>query len=285
MDTSDHPGGGDRILSNPGADSEAIPHTFLPSRSLGGEGGDCINVSKGCNPNNSRGAGPGGLLLEPFHSPPTNGKVRPVLNLKVLNRFVVTSHFKMEGIHTLRDLLTQNDWMTKIDLKDAYFTVPISLGHRKYLRFSFEGRHYQFTCLPFGLSSAPCVFTKTLKPVVALLREQGVRLLVDMLIMARSREEAQEQTAALTFLLTNLGFIVHAEKSILEPAQQMEFLGMVIGSTSQQLRVPGLKIKKLRQECKTILEAATPPPARTVAWEVGKMNAMAHAIAPAPLFF
>ena len=207
------------------------------------------------------------------------------MNLKGLNRFVVTSHFKMEGIHTLRDLLTQNDWMTKIDLKDAYFTVRISQGHRKYRRFSFEGRHYQFTCLPFSLSSAPWVFTKTLKPVAALLREQGVRLVVylnDMLIMARSREEAQEHTPALTFLLTNLGFIVHAEKSILEPAQQMEFLGMVIDSTSQQLRVPGLKIKKLRQECKAILEAATPPPARTV---VGKMNAMVHAIVPTPLFF
>ena len=66
---------------------------------------------------------------------------------------------------------------------------------------------------------------------------------------------------------------------------QMEFLGMIIDSTSQQLRVPGLKIKKLRQECKAILEAAVPPPARTVARMVGKTNAMVQAIVPAPLFF
>ena len=37
---------------------------------------------------------------------------------------------------------------------------------------------YQFNCLPFGLSSAPWVFTKTLKPVIALLREMGVRIIV-----------------------------------------------------------------------------------------------------------
>ena len=36
---------------------------------------------------------------------------------------------------------------------------------------------YQFNCLPFSLSSAPWVFTKTLKPVIALLRELGVRLI------------------------------------------------------------------------------------------------------------
>ena len=40
----------------------------------------------------------------------------------MLNEFVHTEHFKMEGIHLLKDLL---DWMVKVDLKDAYFMIPI----------------------------------------------------------------------------------------------------------------------------------------------------------------
>ena len=72
-------------------------------------------------------------------------------------------HFKMEGIHTLK----------KIDLKDTYFSVPISQKHRKFLCFQFKENLYQFNCLPFGLASAPRVFTKTLKPIAALGQELG----------------------------------------------------------------------------------------------------------------
>ena len=87
-----------------------------------------------------------------------------MINLKALNSFVHTEHFKMEG--TLRDLVNTEDWLAKVDLKDAYFATPIHKSNHKYLRFVYQGKHYQFQCLPFGLSSAPLVFTKTLKPVL-----------------------------------------------------------------------------------------------------------------------
>jgi len=44
---------------------------------------------------------------------------RPVINLKTLNQFVNTEHFKMEGIHTVKDPLRPGDWLTKVNLKDA----------------------------------------------------------------------------------------------------------------------------------------------------------------------
>ncbi len=46
-------------------------------------------------------------------------------NLKPLNQFLVYEHFKMEGIHILRDLLRKGDYLIKIDLKDTYLTVPV----------------------------------------------------------------------------------------------------------------------------------------------------------------
>ena len=88
-----------------------------------------------------------------FHSsvPKKDGGTRPVINLKMLNTFVETPHFKMEGIHLLKDVLKEGDWMAKTDLKDAYFMILIDPAHQQLLRFEWAGQTYQFKCLPFGL--------------------------------------------------------------------------------------------------------------------------------------
>jgi len=107
-----------------------------------------------------------------------DGSYRPVINLRPFNCFIQKHHFKMEGAGMLRDLLQTSDWMCSIDLKDAYLSVGIFQGHRQYLRFTWMGSTYEFTCLPFGLTSAPRVFTKLLKPVMAFLRGQGLRTII-----------------------------------------------------------------------------------------------------------
>ena len=153
-----------------------------------------------------------------FLVPKKDGGQRPDINLKSLNSFVDTPHFKMEGIHTLKSLVLEGDWLVKVDLKDAYFSVPISQKHRKFLCFQFEDKSYQFNCLPFGLASAPWVFTKTLKPVAALGRELGIRMVVyidDILLMAEIKEKARDQASSLIYLVTVPGFhSKHGEDSV-----------------------------------------------------------------------
>ena len=86
----------------------------------------------------------------------------------------------------------------KIDLKDAYFSIPIDAHHRKYL---VERKLYQFSCLPFGLESAPWVFTKTLRLVMALGRELGMHLVVytdNILLMTESKKKARDQATRQT---------------------------------------------------------------------------------------
>ena len=79
-----------------------------------------------------------------------------ILNLKQLNSFVEYHHFKM-------DTLTTGYYMAFVDLKDAYYTVPIAAKHQKFLKFLWRGCMYKFTCLPNGLACAR-VFIKLLKP-------------------------------------------------------------------------------------------------------------------------
>ena len=85
------------------------------------------------------------------------------------------------------------DWLVKVDLKDAYLTVPIHPDHQCHLWFSIEEVNYQFTCLPFGLACAPWAFTKVMKAIVTLLRSWGTRIIIyidDILIIAESAVQA-----------------------------------------------------------------------------------------------
>ena len=80
--------------------------------------------------------------------------------LRPLNKFIPYEHFKMKGIYMPKNLLRKGDFMVKIDLKDAYFTVPVWKNHQKFLRFVWKETMYGFACLLFGLASALRVFTK-----------------------------------------------------------------------------------------------------------------------------
>lgn len=106
------------------------------------------------------------------------GKYRMILNLKELNKFICPPHFKMENHKTVSKLISANDYLATLDLKDTYHLVPIAEPQRKLLRFRFNGDYYEYTCLPFGLNVGPFVFTKLLKPIAFFLRNQGFKSVV-----------------------------------------------------------------------------------------------------------
>ena len=98
---------------------------------------------------------------------------RMILNLKELNKSIVYRHFKMDSLKTVTDLMTQGSFMASVDIKDAYYMVPIATERQKYLKFMWRDKLYQYTCLPNGLASAPRIFTKLLKLVFNVLRQKG----------------------------------------------------------------------------------------------------------------
>ena len=222
-----------------------------------------------------------------FLVPKCDGGSRPVINLKDLNEYLQYNHFKMEGIHLLRDLMRPNDWLGKIDLMDAYFVVPIWENHKKYLRFLWKDSLLEFACLPFGLAVAPRVFTKIMKPVVALLRRTGIRLIIyldDLLFMNSSKVGLQQDMTTAQYLLENLGFVINHEKSCFQPTQQLEFLGFVVNTLDMTLLLPDCKVEAIKSHCSKMLlhhEVSV----RELSQLIGKLTASIQAIFPAPLHY
>ena len=101
-----------------------------------------------------------------------DGTKRMILNLKRFNTHIQYKHFKMESIQNVINVIRPGDYMASIDLKDAFFSVPIYKPHKKYLKF-FLGEFYKFTLMPNGFGPAMREFTKISKVPFSVLRNRG----------------------------------------------------------------------------------------------------------------
>ena len=184
---------------------------------------------------------------------------RPVVNMRPLSPFVVSPHFKMEGLNVARDLIEQGDWFARLDLKDAYLHVPLHPLIRLWFRYRVQGTLYQWCTLPFGFRDAPRTFQKLVVEAVTPLRQQGVRLVVyldDILVMAQSQSQCRNDIRRLVALLLRLGFVINLAKSELAPSQHKVFLGTLIDSISMQFFLPRSKIKSFKARIVATLKRA-----------------------------
>ncbi len=150
------------------------------------------------------------------------GGLRPILDLQRLNFSLYKGKFKMLTMRTIMSQVQEGDWFVTIDLKDAYFHIQVVLRYRRFLRFAFGGKAYQYKVLPFGLALAPRTFTKCMDAALAPLRLQGIRVLNyldDWLILAHSRELVSRHRDIVLGHIHSLGLRMNAKKSVLLPSQ------------------------------------------------------------------
>ena len=206
------------------------------------------------------------LCLSPvFLVPKRSGNFRLILNLKRINRYIGSVHFRMETLASILPYLNPGDWTVSIDLKDAYHHVPIAAQSRDLLGFTFNGRVYRFKALPFGLKPAPRVFTRLVGCVAAFLRQRGLRIycyLDDWLLVAHSPPLLRQHLAFLLQTVQALGFIINWDKSKLVPTQCPTFLGATIEIPRQLARPSPGRIATIVAAAR-LLRGRRQAPART----------------------
>ena len=150
------------------------------------------------------------------------GKNRLILDLSQLNKYVKKDHFKIDDWKIAIQYFQSDALLFSFDLKSGYHHVEIDPQYHKYLDFSWSidgvQRYFQFTVLPFGLSSAPWIFTKIMKPLLTHWRSCGILIVLyldDGLILVPCSnlshdlhlKSATETSAHVRSDLINAGFI------------------------------------------------------------------------------
>ena len=69
--------------------------------------------------------------------PKKTGDLRPVIDLRSLNKFIKYQHFKMEGLDLVKSLLRRHHYMVSIDLNQAFYHVPLATSQQPFFAFDF----------------------------------------------------------------------------------------------------------------------------------------------------
>lgn len=226
----------------------------------------------------------GGFYSNVFPVLKKDGTARVILNLRDLNPYIKYYHFKMDSITDVVNLIQRNCYFITVDFKDAYFSVFVKPEDRKWLKFRWENQVFQFTCLPQGLSSAPRIFTKLLKPVFSHLRKLGIAVscyIDDCIFLATSEKELIENVRYALQLFDELGLTVHERKSVLVPTQVVEFLGIVLDSVNMTASLPPRRKERIKSQGALLLRGD--PSIQDLASFIGLAVASEPAVNLAPL--
>ena len=156
----------------------------------------------------------------------------------------------------------EGDFLASLDLKDAYFQIPIHRSSRELLRFMSEGTVYQFRALCFGLSTAPQVFTRVFAVVSAWAHSHGIRLLRyldDWLVLPSSEKEAKQAVQSLLSLCRTLGIVRNEKKSDLVPSQTVKYLGMTIDTEAGKVFLSLARVEKFLTVAESFCAMNSPP--------------------------
>jgi hypothetical protein len=90
-----------------------------------------------------------------FPVPKPDGSLRLILDVSLLNPFLQVPKFSLISLREVLRLIKKDDFMTKIDLKAAYWQVPLHPSSRPWMCFQWGDLFFCFNVLPFGVASAP----------------------------------------------------------------------------------------------------------------------------------
>ena len=209
-----------------------------------------------------------------------SGKKRLILDLRHVNKCLRKYRFRYEDWRVALSYFEKDAYMFSFDLKSGYHHIEIASEYQTFLGFSWtfhraqDCQYFVFSVLPFGLSTAPYVFTKCVRPLEKYWRLQGVKIAIcldDGLVIENDYRVCKTLSSRIREDLRRVGFVANAEKSIWEPVQSIVWLGFCWNSLNGTLSITERRLNKIFDHIRNITNNYYVLSARKLASFTGKI--------------
>ena len=179
------------------------------------------------------------------------GKRRLIWDGRHVNRNLRKRKFRMETLQREgRQLFERSLYGGTADISSAYHHIEMEESATPFLGFEWEGAFYCFDVLPFGLSSAPWLFTTVMGHCARFLRYTGVDLICyldDIIFGADSARGALQSAQFMLRTLRQFGWLIHPTKcvGVSEAVQTFTALGTLVDLATQTYSVPAATVDRI----------------------------------------
>ena len=192
----------------------------------------------------------------------SSGKPRLILDLRFVNEHLLKEHIKFDDWRVFEQFVEPGGFVFKFDLRKGYHHIDILPEHQNFLGFSWKrnGKEhfYVFTVLPFGLSTAPAVFTKVLRPLLSSWHKQGIKIAVyldDGFGIASTFEKTFNHSKTTKNLLMLAGLVTNDEKSEWNPSKSLTWLGVTVDLNKNTYQIAEERISSLLKSLFCVLKS------------------------------
>lgn len=207
----------------------------------------------------------------PFAAPVTlafkkedNKKSRLCIDFRELNKIVVPEAQPFPYIEDLMVKTRNCNYFTSLDVNSAFWSIPLRIEDRKKTGFMTQEGHFQWTCLPFGLKTAPAIFQRILSNILRKykLSDFAVNYIDDILIFSKSFEQHINHLKQLLEAIKKEGFKLKFQKCTFA-SDSVKYLGHIIQNNS---------VKPLKDNLISIKNFPIPKTQKNVRQFLGKIN-------------
>ena len=141
--------------------------------------------------------------------------------------------------------------LAKIDIRKAYRNIPVHPVDRLLLGMTWEGSLFIDATLPFGLRSAPKIFSAVADAAEWMVRDEGVTSIMHylddfLLVGPPGSDTCQKSMDCLLRVFEDVGLPI-APSKLEGPTTKLTFLGIEVDTVTMTIRLPAGKLAALQE--------------------------------------
>lgn len=191
-------------------------------------------------------------------------KTRLCIDFRELNKIVVPQSQPFPLIEDLMIKTVNCKYFSTLDINSAFWSIPLKIQDRHKTAFVTQEGHFQWTCLPFGLRTAPAIFQRILSNIIRKykLSDFAVNFIDDILIFSKNFEEHISHLSRLLEAIQKEGFRLKFSKCTFANSYA-KYLGHIIENNS---------IRPLKDNLTAVKNFPVPVTKKNIRQFLGKIN-------------